>query len=383
MAESGRWRSTRAEISLANLRHNCEQLRGLFSSGSFFCPMVKANAYGHGATAIAHELERQKVAHLGVALIEEGEELRERGLKADILVFAPIESIEAARALLSADLTPVVGDFRTLGLLEKIAPAQLSVHLEFNTGMNRFGFAPGDADQLEKILRKNSQWNLAGLCTHFQSGGDLADPAARSHRQLALFDAVVRQLRKPTTHVHVLNSSAALALRDRGGSCGFRPGISLYGADPTEAAESKLDLRPVLSWKTSVSVIHHIKIGESVSYDATWTATKSSTIGVLPVGYADGYARAKSKRSHVLCRGLRAPVVGTVCMDAMMVDLTDVELKTGASQGPIGLQEPVVLIGEQGGQTITASDLAVINETISYEVLTRIGERVPRVYNQL
>jgi len=239
-----------------------------------------------------------------------------------------------------------------------------------------------DLDRLDHVLRQNPQWNLEGLCTHFQSGSDITAANSRSHEQLKKLEAVTKKLQRPQAIVHVLNSSAALALaEEKNGAIhwGFRPGISLYGADPQGEAEMKLGLKPVLSWVSKVSVVHQLLPGESVSYNATWTAKQPSTIAVLPVGYADGYARMNSNKAHVLCRGFKAPVVGTVCMDAMMVDLTEVEQKTGSIQPG----EPIVLLGEQGQNHLSATELAGFAETISYEVLTRIGERVPRVYNDI
>jgi alanine racemase len=366
------WRSTHALISLETLRQNCDHLRSLIAPDAFFCPMVKANAYGHGLVPIARALEGAGVTHLGVALVEEGELLRQEGVACDILVFSAIESREAAQALMTARLTPVIGDFRGLDFMQTVASPKLSLHLEFNTGMNRFGFEPSDVERLKSVFEKNPQWTLAGLCTHFHSGHD----AAQTSAQLKIFEVIINELKGDTTHVHVLNSSAALALPSKQRSAwGFRPGVALYGAD-SDLTMARLSLKPVLSFKTAVSVIHSLDVGQSVSYNATWTAARRSLIGVLPVGYGDGYARALSNKASVLCRGQRAPIVGTICMDAMMVDLTDIDVEGG----PIVAGEPIVLIGEQGGALISAEELAQLSQTISYEVLTRIGERVPRVY---
>jgi alanine racemase len=202
--------------------------------------------------------------------------------------------------------------------------------------------------------------------------------------QLQKFTEALAAFRGLKFIVHALNSSASAAMwkrhaytSDRNyGPLGARPGIAVYGIEPSEKKELQLGLKPVLSWASQLVSVHHIKTGDVVSYNATWKAKRPSLIGVVPVGYADGYSRSLSNKGSILCRGRRVPIVGTVCMDYFMVDLTDAE----KADSEIQSGEPVVLIGEQKSESITAQEIADQRGTITYEVLTNISDRVPRMY---
>lgn len=398
MTNRSQYRPTQVTVDLAQIRANYRTLRSLVSKNAFFCPMVKANAYGHGDIEIGRALREEGASHLGVALIEEGIRLRNAGDKGEILFFG-VSGLDDAEAILSFQLTPVICTWDQLRSFEKVLvdrkSKQLKVHLEFNTGMNRLGFAPGYARELMDWLRQRPHFQLEGICTHLLKGDDASSANGESAQQIAKFIEALKPFAGSGARAHVLNSAAAAQTlatrpewRDELARLGFadfgaRPGISLYGMQPTDSA--KLDLKPALSWVSKIISVQSVKPGEAVSYNAAWRAKRDSIIGVIPAGYADGVWRHLSNRGSVLCRNRKVPIVGTVCMDYFMVDLTDVvsphspseHLSVGAVVG-----EPVVLIGRQGEERITVEDIAREVGTISYEVFTRISERVPRVYSR-
>jgi alanine racemase len=371
-----------AEISIENLLSNFNLLKSLIQPSHFFCPMVKANAYGHGDYQVTQALESAGATHVGVALIEEAVALRAKGVTLDILIFGLLDSKDAASTCVTKKLTPVIGDFSALDLLSEALAEQnkpsFEIHIEFDTGMSRLGFDVDAAPALINYLKVHPQLRVAGLCTHFFDGPTLSQKGSPAEQQLLKIKKVESLFRSELGYesaLHVLNSDAALALQGQNDrpSVGFRPGISLYGAQP---------LKPVMTLKTQVAAWHQLDVGQSVSYrhsgGTTWKAQQKSLIGVLPIGYGDGYLRALSNRGFVLCRGERAPIVGTICMDYLMIDLTEVESR----HKRLLPHEPIVLWGEQLGQQLRAEEIASQASTISYELFTRLGERVPRVYKQ-
>lgn len=389
-------RPTVAEIDLDHLKANARRLRGSLTSGAFFCPMVKANAYGHGAIEVARALRAENVTHVGVALIEEGIALRQSGDKGEILVFGLFDETSVETFLWNG-LTPVLGSWSQARALEKAAGAldgKIKIHIEFNTGMNRLGFPVADAAKVRAWLDTQPRLQLAGICTHFSRGEDLGRERGDSEPQFAAFSKALDAFAGLKFDIHALNSGAVAAfakspaLKERFektyGPLGARPGIALYGVQGADDPSLAMELEPVLSFKTRVASKQHVRAGERVSYNGIWRAERDSVIGVLPVGYADGFSRGFSNRGVVLARGRRVPVVGVVCMDYVMVDLTDLERETGPiaiageTDSSLGAPTEIVLIGKQGTESITASDLAQLLGTIAYEVLTNIGPRVAR-----
>ena len=385
-------RPTFAAVDLGRLRANFRVMKSMVAPGALVCPMVKANAYGHGDIEVARELRKSGAIHLGVTLIEEGLRLRSSGDGQAILVFGGFLGVEGAEALIESNLTPVVCDWPQLEMLDRASQSfgreKLAIHLEFDTGMSRLGFAPADADRLRAWFEKRPMFRLEGVCTHLLRGDDLGVRDGESERQFAAFTQALRAFRGFDTKfaVHVLNSggaAAAIGRRDEFewpseefGPLGARPGIALYGSQPLRDPAGPLPLKPILSWKSRLILVKRLGKGDTVSYDATWRAQRESWIGVVPVGYADGFSRRFSNLGSVLCRGARAPVAGIVCMDYFMIDLTDIVGATGA----VAPGEEIVLIGKQGQDEITAHEIASRIGTISYEILTGIGARVPRVY---
>ena len=386
------YRRSVAEIDLRQIDRNFRSFVSLYPAGTFICPMVKANAYGHGDIEVAKALRNAGANYLGVALIEEGERLRHAGDRDPILIFGPVDS-GSAETILRENLTPVVSGWDQLQALEVAyadgGTSTTRVHFEFNTGMNRLGFEPEEAPKLREWLREHKEFKLEGVCTHLLRGNDAGDETGESEIQLSRFVQIINAFGDlPDLIVHALNSSAAVNIWKRkaeqkqlgaanGKTLGLRPGIGLYGVQPPNDQHAEIQLRPVMSLKTHVIAIHHVKKGEKVSYGPVWQAERDSTIATLPFGYADGYRRSLTNRSQVLFRGERAHVAGTVCMDYFMVDLTDIEAKTGKS---VAIGEEIVLLGDQGKESITATELADLAGTISYEIFTGVSERVTRVY---
>ncbi len=373
--ELPRIRPTRAEVDLGALVRNVRALRSV-APGVALLAMVKADAYGHGAGLIARALETEGVEMLGVALVEEGLALRQAGVGAEILVLGG--AYEGGwEAMVQASLYPAV--FRE-DQLEALAAAARKLgtvpraHLKVDTGLARLGAQPGEVPALLARARA-LQVDLQGVMSHF-ANADLAD-AGVTQEQLKKFRAVLAQVDaagfRPRWR-HLANSAAMVALpsaREGEHLNLVRPGLALYGLSPAPWIVLPQPLEPVLSWKTAVVHLKTVPPGTAVSYGGTWTARRPTRIATLPVGYADGYPRRLSNRGQVLVRGQRVPLVGRVCMDLCMVDVTDVP--------GVALGDEVVLLGRQGTEEVGAVELAGWLETIPYEVLCGVGARVPRV----
>lgn len=354
------FRATKVLVDRAALRHNLELLKSR-APGAFFCPMLKANAYGHGDVIVAREAESVGASAVGVALIEEGLRLRAHGLNVPVLVFAPFDE-EGARAMIDARLTPVVTrpeDLEALAAVGRPTP----IHVKFNTGMQRLGFDAHERAALVTRLRALPFLRVEGVCTHLTHGDEFATGEASRH-QLKLFEEASRDL-PGVRHVH-----KSASLRDDG--LGARPGIGVYGL-PHEGRAVGPGLKRVLSWVSRLERVHEVEAGEAVGYSARWRAARRSRIGVVPCGYADGYPRLLSNRGEMLFRGRRVPVVGSVCMDYTFVDLTD-----AVNAGLPRVGEEITLVGRQGDEEILAVELAEKMGTIAYEVVTAISARVPR-----
>lgn len=380
------YRRTFAEINLDNLRNNITLLQNSFPD-SFLCPMLKANAYGHGDVQLAAYLETLGVQHLGVCLIEEGLLLRNFGVKAEILVFRGFDR-KGAEKIIQYQMTPVVSTWEHIDHLEAVATSAVNIHLKFDTGMNRLGFRPEEAQKLFERLWQNKKIRLKALVTHLLQGQDAVDPQGRSAQQLNAIHQVSEIFKPFEIFTHSLNTSGILSLLEIKKQnikshplllqkWGLRPGLMIYGLHPMRDTGTT-SLKPVMTLKSTVATFRKLKVGETVSYSGTWTARRESIIAVVPIGYADGYHRLLSGRSKVLFAGHKVPVVGSVCMDYLMVDVTDV-IK---DQDPQKFQDQeVILFGsDKFGNYISPDELANFAETVMWEILTSVGERVPRVY---
>ncbi|HEY6421313.1 MAG TPA: alanine racemase [Candidatus Binataceae bacterium] len=366
-------RPTIAEIDLGALRSNYRALKALARSGELMV-VVKADAYGHGAVVVSRTLREQGCRHFGVATIDEAAELRDAGLDARIYLQAAFFP-EQADEIVALDLTPFVFDSSALAPLERAAAARrrrdFPIHLKIDSGATRLGVLPADLPAAIEELRHAPSLKLEGACTLLANAGDPQSPI--TDMQLRVFRRALDTLKAAGVappFVHVANS-AALVLREDSHFSLQRPGLAIYGLPPVPAVRERIELKPVMTFKTRLVQVKHADIGTGVGYGHTFIASRPSRIGVLPVGYADGYRRGLQNGGEVLVRGRRAPVIGAVSMDLTTVDLTDVPRAAAGDE--------VILWGGSGEEMINVNDVARIAQTISYEMLCTVGRRVPRV----
>lgn len=367
--------TTQATVDLAALTHNLSQIRERLRPDSRIMAVVKANAYGHGAVEVSRALVGSGVTRLAVASVQEGVCLREAGINADILVLVDLFD-KHTDELIAHRLTPVITEQRLLPGLVKAAEKAarpFPIHIKVDTGMGRLGFSPADLASLFNALPGWKPLHVEGFMTHL-ADSDGEDPS-HTEQQLKTFRGLLEQAEQrgiTPPLVHVANSAAIIRYPQSHFSL-VRPGIMLYGYHTLPDSVPCPRLLPVLSLQTTVMQLRTIKPGETISYNRTFVATRPSTIAVLPVGYADGYSRRLSNRGCVLIKGRRAPIVGLICMDMTMVDVTDVP--------SVHVGDTVALIGRDQENSIWASDIADCTQTIPYEVLCAIGPRIPRVYS--
>ena len=374
MPESPQGRPTLCWIDHDALRWNLRQIREKVGANVKILSMVKANAYGHGAAAVAQTLAGAGGDAFGVATLEEGVELRQSGIHAPILVLAGAYEEQLAE-FFAHSLTPVVHDLTRLERLEKAVrrrSATLNVHLKIDTGMGRLGLVAAESEAWIPELKNLAALRIEGVFSHFSHAESVDGDYTR--RQLEIFNRVVERLRGEQIApplVHFANSAATITLPAAYFDM-VRPGIMLYGVYPSAAMASQMILKPVLAWKTKILQLKKVPAGTSISYGQTFVTKRESMIATLPIGYADGYPRLLSNRGEVLVGGQRAKVAGRVCMDLTMIDVTDIR---NVKQG-----DEVVLLGRQGDAEVSADQIAAWANTISYEILTSIGARVPRIH---
>ncbi len=362
-------RPTWAEIDLGALKQNARALKGRIGDGSQLLAVVKANAYGHGAPAVARAALEGGASRLGVACSDEGVELRLAGIEAPILILGYTAPGEAEKAVRHG-LTPTVNSLQqaeAVAVASRRLGRSTPVHLKVDTGLNRFGLDRAGVMDLARAIEHMPSLLLEGAYTHFAC----ADEADKSFtwRQFEEFMAVAQVLDVPIRHV--ANSAAILDLPEMNLDM-VRAGIALYGHYPSPVVSRATPLVPVLSLKSRVARIREIAECETVSYGRTWSAPCRCAIALAPCGYADGLPRLLSNRGSMLVGGRRAPIVGRICMDLAMIDVTGID---GVSEG-----DELVVIGAQGQESIGVDEVAGQAGTISYEILCGVSRRVPRVY---
>ena len=367
-------RPTICGIDHEALRSNLRQIRDKVGSCVKILCMVKANGYGHGATEISPTLARAGADAFGVATLEEAVQLREAGIQAALIVLAGVFPAQLD-TFVEYKLTPVVHDLISLKALDRESSrrqVQLKVHLKVDTGMGRLGFLAAEADQWIAAIKQAESLHIQGVFSHFSHAESVQGDYTQ--KQLEIFKRVLGQLRSAGVIpdlVHLANSAATITLPAAYFDM-VRPGLMLYGVYPSPNMKEQINLKPVLSWKTKILQLKNVPSGTSVSYGQTYVTERESLIATLPMGYADGYPRFLSNRGEALVRGQRARIAGRVCMDLTMIDVTDIR---NVRQG-----DEVVLLGRQGGAEISADEIAAWANTISYEILTSIGTRVPRIH---
>lgn len=367
-------RPTYTVIDLAAIRSNLQVCKNSIGGQAKLLAVVKANAYGHGSVEVARAAVDAGAEYLAVAIPEEGLRLREAGLNANILILGAILP-ESADMAVENDLIATVFTPEQVLALEAAAKKRnkpCRVHIKIDTGMNRIGFTSEQAfSEALDALSDCPNLRFEGMFTHF-AVSELPDPsftllqAERFQKYVALAHA-----RGYHPLLHASNSGATLNLKELQFDM-VRGGIAMYGCHPIGHSVEGVDLQPVLSWKTVITYIKEVPAGVGVSYGLRFTTDRPMRIATLPVGYGDGYKRCLSNQTDVLIQGVRARQIGTICMDQMMVDVTDIPKAS--------LGDEVVLIGTQGEACITADELADKAGTISYEILLSIDQRVPRAY---
>ena len=367
-----RYRPTVAEINGYALAHNVKEFVRLAGNAKLMA-VVKADAYGHGAPMCARIALANGAAAVAVATAEEALELRRHAVTGEILVLGAVLGREAMEALIKDEVAFPVYSMDQLeeaeGAAERVGKPAL-LHIKLETGFNRIGMDLADLDAFLCRAKECSHVELQGMFTHFATADEADDSFVdRQYRHMLEAEAICgAQGVHPM--IHVSNSAAITRYPDYRRDM-VRLGISLYGCPPSDLLAGAADLWPVMSLKSAIVRLREAAPGEAVGYGCTYRVKRPTLVATLPIGYADGYPRLLSNRGQVLVGGKRCPVIGRVCMDQMMVDVSGITAHVG---------DPVVLLGKQGSERITADELAELCGTISHEILTGISGRVPREF---
>ena len=358
-----------AEIDLDALAHNVRVLAARAAPAKL-CAVVKANAYGHGAVAVARAALDAGTSAVAVVCVDEGEELRLAGIDAPVLIVGYTQASEAER-IVDLGLTPTIGTMQSALALSRFASQRgvvQKIHLELESGLNRHGLEPEPLVAFAEDVRALPGIEVEGLYTHFAAAEEGDQTFTR-----AQYDALIAASeRLPWIPQRHCSASASIMLDPDMALDIVRAGIGIYGYEPAPGAAEGLGLRRVLSLKTRVARVLDVAPGATVGYGRTWRAKRPSRIALLMCGYADGYRRALSSRAHVLIRGVRAPIAGRIAMDMCMADVTDVP--------DVAPDDEAVMIGTQGDETVDAGELATLSDTIAWEILAGVSARVPRLY---
>lgn len=365
-----------AGIDLDALKYNVDGIKRCKAESAMLMGVIKADAYGHGAKVFAHELDRMGFDWFAVATADEGIELRRDGIEQPILVLG--YSCEAQYPdMVQWEITPTIYSLdmaKAFDAAAEKAGKVANIHIKIDTGMSRIGFLPGEEslDEIEKIHGLRHLW-IQGMFTHFACA-DMRDKTHVGH-QIEKFRQMidgVRQRGIPVEIFHCSNSASIMELPSEHMNL-VRAGIILYGLYPShEMEEARLPLKPVMSLYSHVVHVKEVPEGVTVGYGATYVTRRPTRIGTIPVGYADGYPRILSNRASVLIRGRRAPIIGRVCMDQFMVDVTDMP--------EVSVGDVVTLIGRDGEEMLSVEEISEMAGSFNYEFVCDVSRRVPRVY---
>jgi len=364
----GSLRPTRAEVMLDAIGHNLRVLRSA-AGGRKILAVVKADAYGHGVVPVARRLQKDGVDGFGVALAEEGIELREAGIDRAILVLNGISG-GAHRDIIAVGLTPVLYELSEASAFDAVSDGRpIDVHLKVDTGMGRLGVPVAELSAFLRELRRFPSIRIAGLMTHLSTADADPEYVAEQLAGFALAEGLVRRFGHQPSVLHAANS-AAVFRHPESRFDWVRPGIALYGYPGADTVDAPL--RHAMRWRTEVLRLRTLQPGESAGYGRSFRATRPTLLATIPVGYGDGLLRAASNRGQVLIDGVRCPIVGNIAMDLTTVDVSEIP--------SVAIGDEVLLLGEQKGAVLDARDLAAAARTIPYEVLTNVSRRVPRIY---
>lgn len=366
---------TWCEVSLDAITHNLGEFRRIAPTAKIMA-VIKADAYGHGVSEVSRTLADSGVDALAVAFTDEALQLRKNGIDTPILVLGhtPVENMGE---LVDLNITPTVYNFSIAKAVSNAAQRRnktAKIHVKIDTGMNRLGYIAGD-ETVEAILdlARLPNIEIEGLFTHFACADE--EDEAFTIKQFERFMDIVGKLEKRGLYIplkHVCNSAAAMRFPQMHLDM-IRVGISLYGLYPSDI-KYNMDLRPAMQLKSTIAHIKEIGEGEIISYGGIYKTSRKSRVATIPIGYADGYSRLLSGKARVIVNGKYVPVLGRICMDQCIIDVTDVN--------NINIEDEVVLFGAQQGLTIPIEELAGIIGTINYELLCVIGKRIPRCYTQ-
>ncbi len=363
-----------AEISLSALGQNFHELQRL-AKGSEVLPVVKANAYGHGLVPVSKALIQAGARFLAVAFVQEGVALRNSGLNCPILVLTPTLTPEIP-SLLNSRLTPQVSSLEGAKALaneaRKLKINNLVVHVKIDTGMARVGVRTPQALKEIAAIQNVPGIKVEAVYTHLATA-DWSDPKY-AWKQITLFRQALEKINEAgmTPSTHIANSASLITYYPQSKGTWVRPGIALYGVYPNPKMKNKAKLTPVMQLKTRILHMKVLEKGESVSYGRTYTAKKKIKVATLGIGYADGLIRSLSNKGYCLIRGKKVPLIGTVCMDMTMADVSKVPgVKTG---------DVATIFGRDGNAFLPVEEQAALAGTISYELLCAVGERVQRIY---
>ncbi|MGB8657135.1 MAG: alanine racemase [Candidatus Zixiibacteriota bacterium] len=364
------------EVDLDAIAFNVRQIKKRLGDGVELMTVVKADGYGHGAYQVARVALENGAGSLGVAILEEGIDLREKGIRAPIVNLYP-EPPDRAGLVVEYDLEQVITDSRLAGSLSTEAKKRnrlSEVYIEIDTGLGRYGVLPEDTIELVKKIKRLSNVRLKGVLSQFSTADHRKKDFA--FEQLSVFEHTLDELQSFSNHIPIKSIANSGAVLDLPASYfnHVRVGHLLYGLYPSSETTKSIRVKPAMSLKSRVMFIKEVDKGTPISYGKTFVTKKKAKIATIPLGYADGYSRRLSNKGEVLIHGKRATVAGRVCMDAFMVDVSHIpNVKVG---------DEVVVMGKQGKDQITAHDLGQWTGTFAYEIMTRMGKRLPIVYKQ-
>lgn len=371
-----------AQIDLNALQYNYNVVKSMINPKSKIMCVVKADAYGHGAKRLSKEFSKLGADWFAVSNLEEAMQIRKAGVNKPILIlgYTPVNMVQVlsdnniSQAAISEDYA------KKLSLRAEKINKKIKVHIKLDTGMNRIGILDQNDIQrknavksIENILNM-SGLIVEGLFTHFAVADEGIDGEDYTRMQYENFKCVISDLKEQGIKIplcHCCNSAAIIDYPDMDMDM-VRPGIILYGLLPSNKLKSKLRLKPVMQLKSTVSLVKEIDAGVKISYGGNFISDKKMKIATVPIGYADGYPRYMSGKGDMIVKGKRAKIVGRICMDQLMLDVTDID---GVNQGDI-----VTVLGGEKESRISANDIADINNTINYEIICLVGKRVPRIY---
>ena len=366
---------TEVVIDLGAIAHNFRQIRSRIGPAVRIMVVVKADGYGHGAVRVSQTVVKEGADALAVTTVAEGIELRKAGLKIPILILGPLFSGEI-ESVINYYLTPTLLDFKIAELLSQWARKRgrvVSIHINVDTGMGRLGIHYEKADQFALAVSQLANLQIEGIYSHFSSAEFDADFTLQ---QIRRFKSVFLSLKKKGIDPplkHISNSAALLGIPEAYFNM-VRPGLVIYGYCPGCSWADEIKFRPSMGCRSRIVLLKTVPAGASLSYGRTYVTFSQTRIAIIPVGYADGYPLSLSNRGWVLIRGKKAAVVGKICMDQTIIDVTHIE--------DVQVEDEVILWGSQGEKSIRLEELSLKAKTIPYEFLTVIGGKLPRVYRE-